>query len=87
MSLFWSLHCRDCFNCKQKVIKTVEALEEFTSRKDNEIRKGWKEKLLKNGHLEFYWCGLERNTRLRTSPPGRGAEKRSEKEFCSFMDN
>ncbi len=86
MSLFWSIHCRDCFNCKQKTIKTADDLEEFTDRKRNEIRKGWREKIIKNGVIDFYWCGLERNVHLRTvSPSSLGSREKG--KFCSFIDN
>ena len=86
MSLYWSIHCRDCFNCKQKTIKSQEELESFIERKENIMRKGWPERLQKNKSIDFYWCGLERNCRLRTTIPGMGM-LRVQNKFCAFMDN
>ena len=86
MELFWSLNCRDCFNCKQKTIKTYEDLCTFAYNKDNEVRKGWRAKLRREGRIDFYWCKLDRQQKLKALPPGEG-QKREVGKFCQHIDN
>ena len=86
-SFYWNAGCLDCYNCKQKTVRTIKELEDFLYEKNYEVRKGWREKLLKNGKLSLYWCTKNRSVRIKTNPPDRAGYKRIPGKFCHHIDN
>jgi len=84
--LYWSMNCRDCFNCKQKTFKRFTDLRQFTYDKEIVLRKQWADRLENNGRIDLFWCALEKNPKIKGISPGLG-QKREPGKFCAFIDN
>lgn len=80
----WTLNCRDCFHCKQKVFRDFALLQIWLSEREFIPRKGWRNIFEKEKKLTMYWCSKQREFKPKALAPGRGTNP---KGFCTHIYN